>query len=730
VKFKKKLYRLRYLQKKAHFLFWVLFLTTSHFLVNAGTINENILVSSHVSPSLQEEITNYSIIQDDYPEIGMFVNGTGIITHNWKLENINSDQAVFLSITPHSPYTKSDLNVGLFRPSGTGYSQILLETISSADYLASWEAPETGDWIIQVNDTRLIPNGNFSYSIQVSVPDSGFSLASAISVNSSPTLANFTISHDNHYWKVWLNENQIGRVNLKEINQTVLRDSKITIFRQQNPQNPILLPTDILQSNYTYSWNAPESDTYFIVVSHKADKSYPIGYYNISFSAETTRFNFESAEKLPNNQTVTIKVIQGFIPRKRYFFKFKVNESRTLVNIRVFELNSTVSTVLDFALVEVFDEGHQEAIFTLREEDQKRDGQMNISENLDTGLYYLVVTPESNAVGEFYIFLEYRMPQPFVWNFLAIITSIGIILLLPIYLIFLDSKGRWYRVDQWTVSSTLKKTFMFFRNSFKGIYNIKEVPNDSILVRVASIPFHSYTILNFVESSENETLVFSKRISRKYEWGIYFLIGIAIFDVLNIFSYFFFSIHLLPLYFSNLTSLILFLAIPTVILLIIVLFTNVSSYISYSQVYDKITYIIHNYDESKDNDISPLSLDPVQAAKSINYVRVLWNQARHAFKDQKYELFVIKADAAVKNLLSTRYLQICPINSQTKPEFQVQVMELRKRGFDLPNDKKIAHFRNLRNRIVHSSVTLGEKESVDCFSYYSTFISRLGLRPT
>ncbi|MHA2289496.1 MAG: hypothetical protein ACXABG_11990, partial [Promethearchaeota archaeon] len=81
-------------------------------------------------------------------------------------------------------------------------------------------------------------------------------------------------------------------------------------------------------------------------------------------------------------------------------------------------------------------------------------------------------------------------------------------------------------------------------------------------------------------------------------------------------------------------------------------------------------------------------------------------------------------------LLSTRYWQICPINSHSTADVQTQGVELRKRGFDLPNEKKIAHFRNLRNRIVHSSVTLGEKESVDCFAYYSTFITRMGLRPT
>jgi len=214
------------------------------------------------------------------------------------------------------------------------------------------------------------------------------------------------------------------------------------------------------------------------------------------------------------------------------------------------------------------------------------------------------------------------------------------------------------------------------------------------------------------------------------ELGQYFLLSLIIYDIVNIIFYLLFSDHFLPFYFTSLASIIVFLFVPTVVLIVIVLFTNVSAYITYTQVINKIAFIIQNYEETGDKKGFISSMDALQAAKSINYVRVLWNQARHAFKGQNYELFVIKADAAVKNLLSIRFMQICPENMYSKPDFQTQVVELRKRGFDLPNDRKIANFRNLRNRIVHSSVTLNEKESVDCFAFYSTFITRLGLRPT
>jgi hypothetical protein len=383
---------------------------------------------------------------------------------------------------------------------------------------------------------------------------------------------------------------------------------------------------------------------------------------------------------------------------------------------------------LDFALIEIYDEWGQNRIFSADEGQQDRDGEINYTSSLDSGKYFLVISPQPSAVGKFFIFFEARLPQPFSWQPISILMSLLLLVALPGYFIYLDYEGKWFRVDQWAVEFSLTETYKFFKYNFSGLFNIKEVPNDSILIKVSSIPFPTFGLINFIESSEMETLVFCKRIKRKIEWLMFFLIAIFIFDVLNVFLFLLFSQHLLPFYVTNLAGLFLTLAGPTVLLAIIVLFINISSYITYSQLVNRITYIVDNY--SRNENVVPQRLDPTQATKNINYVRVLWNQAKHAFKENNFELFVIKADAAVKNLLSTRYLQVVSVNAHDKPDFQVQVTELRSRGFDLPNDKKIAHFRNLRNRIVHSSVTLDEKESVDCFSFYSTFITRLGLRPT
>jgi hypothetical protein len=348
---------------------------------------------------------------------------------------------------------------------------------------------------------------------------------------------------------------------------------------------------------------------------------------------------------------------------------------------------------------------------------------------LNEGEYYIEVALEPRVTGQFSVFFVYVLPKPFIWDLLAIILSLIILVALPGYLIFLDSKGKWYRLNQWTLPAPLRETYKLFKNSFTGFFKIKEVPDESILVQVESLPLRTFALINFVESSDRETLVFSKRLRRRFEWIIYVLIAFLLFDILNFLFFLLFSVHFLPIYIPDLASLLLILVIPTGILVVGVLFVNLSSFITYSQIINRLSYVVQNYQDLSENEVILQGIDPVQASKSINYVRVLWNQAKHAFKEKNYELFVIKADAAVKNLLSTRFQQLVAGNKYTKPDFQIQATQLRKRGFDLPSDKKITHFRNLRNRIVHSSVTLDEKESVDCFAYYSTFITRLGLRP-
>ncbi|WP_455140710.1 hypothetical protein [Candidatus Hodarchaeum mangrovi] len=680
------------------------------------------------APIFKSQFENYTVIEDGIGQKGLFTNDSQM--HNWLLEDLALSQVVFFSIYPNNSLIKSELSVKVFNP--IGIEIIFQETPYPVQpFLGSWTVSSPGNWYIQVGISTS-PN-NQSYTILVSIPETKFNEASAELISESQYLGNFSHNHEVHYWKVVLAENQNGTLFLKEGTPNVLLDSEITIYpRSIGLQNPVIRGAQIkpAEGSYNFTWIARSTDTYIIRINHLVQLGFPIGTYNISFSAQSSGYNFDTANILPHNKTISVNLERGYTPRIKFYFWFEVNSSPSIAKISVFEFNFTTNSVLDFAIVEIFDEWGQNRLFIGDEGQELRDGEINYTDTLDGGKYYLVISPQSNAVGTFGILYEVRLPKPFIWNPFSIFLTFIFLLALPGSLIYINHTGRWYRIDQWTVEFSLEETYKFFKYNFSGLFNIKEVPNDSILIRISSIPLPTFGILNFIESSESETLVFCKRIKRRIEWVMFLLIGFFIFDIVNLIYFTIFSQHLLPFYIANLTELFLSLAGPTVILAIFVLFINISSYITYTQLVSRVNFIVNNYAHTKTEGIITPSIDPAQALKNINYVRVLWNQAKHAFKENNYELFVIKADAAVKNLLTTRYLQIVSNNLYDKPDFQVQITELRERGFDLPNDKKIAHFRNLRNRIVHSSVTLDEKESVDCFAFYSTFITRLGLRPT
>ncbi|MFX0122678.1 MAG: hypothetical protein ACFFAE_03515 [Candidatus Hodarchaeota archaeon] len=703
---------------KLKILFFVVFALSFTFIWSSP-FSSNSALELKINQQLQIESSSVDqLLRHGIPISATFTNTS--TTHNYLFSDIVKGQVVYFSIDPDS-----DFNVTLYNPLGAEFE--IERVIHPIKYLGTWKASVSGNWKLQVNDTRSVITGNLTYSILASIPTVGYNEMTAQNIESSNFQANFTIDHEYHYWKVYLHDNQNGTLLLKETEPSVLYESKITIYRQGQPQNPVLPQTQI-DGSYNYSWNAYSDDFYFIVIEHNPEVVSSTGEYNVSFIEEEALYNYETAGRLPYNQTISIRGSQAYSPSKPFYFWFQVNSSRAEVFIQVYGPNSIEAKILEDATVEIFDSGQQNKLFHKFEDEMLVDKQFNISLTLDVGKYYLVISPLANAVGVFYIHFKYDLPRPFVWTFPAIFICFVILVALPGYLFYLDWKGQWYRLNQWSVPISLQDAYKVLNKSFSGIFKIKEVPNKSILIQITNIPFKAFSLLNFIESSEEETLITSKRLHRKLEWFVYFLVGLVTFDIVNFLSFSFLSIHFLPFDLSNSTELFFILIIPTVFVMFIVLFVNASAFLSYSQVVNKISYVIKNYEESSQKEFITKRLDPEQALKNINYVRVLWNQAKHAFKENNYELFVIKADAAVKNLLSTRFQQLVSSPIYSKPDFQFQVADLRNRGFDLPSEKKIAHFRNLRNRIVHSSITLNEKESVDCFAFYSTFIARLGLR--
>ena len=353
------------------------------------------------------DLQNATILSHGIPQTKFFTNES--ISHCWILRTDTLGQVVYFSIDPHLSFTKSDLQVTLFDPSGIQFP--LDPPTTSNKYLGSWTTSKIGNWTIQVNDTRTVQSEDFFYEILASIPTTGFNDDSALSLSESNQIANFTLDHEVQYWKVSLDENQNCTVFLTEITSSVLNESEVLIYSKElGEENPI--PVEEKYSKplglYNYSWNAFAHDDYIIEISHKTQYT---GLYNISFLAQHELYNFFTAGRLPHSQTISVCEIHSYKSQKKYYFWFMVNSRKSEVNIRVFSENPTLNKILDLSSVEIYDKGFQDPILIAQEYLSAQDGEINISISLDEGKYYLVILPKTGAKGLFHVHFECELPQ-------------------------------------------------------------------------------------------------------------------------------------------------------------------------------------------------------------------------------------------------------------------------------------------------------------------------------
>ncbi|MHA1329957.1 MAG: hypothetical protein ACTSR2_02660, partial [Candidatus Hodarchaeales archaeon] len=381
------------------------------------------------------QFENKTTILSGIPQTGVFNASSN--SHNWFLENIIQGQVTYFSISPDAPLDINNLIVKVFNPEGEEFEY--QETPGLANkFLGSWISPITGDWIIQINTTLELYNQ--SYEILVTVPESGYSENSAVEIFEEKIHGNYTQYHEVHYWKVHLSENQNGTLYLTEVTPNVLFHVELTIYPKLiGLQNPVLRETQIspIEGSYNFSWNARLTDVYIIKIQHKAQIGFPIGVYNVSFSSAGSGYNFDTADKLPHNKTVYVNIDRGFVPRKKLYFWFQVNASPSNVHITIFEVSFISNYVLDYATVEIYDEWGQNRIFSEDEGDQQKDGEINFTDLLNAGKYFLVILPQPNAVGLFGINFQVQLPRPFFWTPFAFVLSAIILLAFPAYLIYL-----------------------------------------------------------------------------------------------------------------------------------------------------------------------------------------------------------------------------------------------------------------------------------------------------
>ncbi|MHA2202311.1 MAG: hypothetical protein ACW991_01355, partial [Candidatus Hodarchaeales archaeon] len=110
------------------------------------------------------------------PKSALFTNDSS--SHTYQLQEIIQGQVVYFSIDPDY-----DFNVTLYNPSGT-ISEIE-RAIHQTKYLGAWITSISGNWKIQVDDTRPVKIENLTYSILVSIPPLGYNEIAAREVKSS-----------------------------------------------------------------------------------------------------------------------------------------------------------------------------------------------------------------------------------------------------------------------------------------------------------------------------------------------------------------------------------------------------------------------------------------------------------------------------------------------------------------------------------------------------------------
>ncbi|MHA1969958.1 MAG: hypothetical protein ACW964_19460 [Candidatus Hodarchaeales archaeon] len=147
------------------------------------------------------------ILRHGIENVGIFTNES--FSHDWIFQDIKEDQKVYFSLSP-----ENILNVTVLNPSGIEFE--FESDIRSTKVLGSWTATIGGNWTINVIDNREIKNENATYTILASIPEKGYDEESAISVTKTNANANFTLEHEVHFWKIFLEYNQNVTLFLKE----------------------------------------------------------------------------------------------------------------------------------------------------------------------------------------------------------------------------------------------------------------------------------------------------------------------------------------------------------------------------------------------------------------------------------------------------------------------------------------------------------------------------------
>ncbi|MHA2362448.1 MAG: hypothetical protein ACXAC7_00725 [Candidatus Hodarchaeales archaeon] len=601
-------------------------------------------------------------------------------------------------------------------------------------------------WFLLINYTDII-DGNFNtsfFDLTLFVPEIGYSFDNAFLVLENEPIIRYQpqFPFETLYWKISLNPNQEVNFTIKDAgNEEVLRNAEINLYEESivgEIRRPDLIPDPLGVTNlgeYFFHWAAPSIDelhkTTTLWIKLKLDARGVLGNLSILFSFEKLGYSFDTAIPIAINQSTTIYM--NFSDRwvSTQYFQFDIAHS----GVRV-EISTDKSAALDAATVRIYDNLHNEPLSIKTEVGNYKnwvETQSSLQDNVlngsfyapTSGTYYLTFTPKPLPFkGSFNLVISYIIPPDFIWKLEYILITIISLIGLPFGLFYFTYKLPPRRTEL-EIKAEQKVIFNALSNEPR-LSPKKEVPFDKILLDKPSIIL-SNVIIDFV-SLDEETTSISINFSNKYAIRYLVIIPIVllIYWLIDVFFFVFFGTSILPIRVTQISALnfphlILWFPITIFFSFFIVLRQNIIR-----KILLDISFTIRELTEKKS--VSTMkSINVELINKNLAYVRVLWNQAMKAFKDNNYSLFIIKADTSVKKLLEIRFVQLYG-KIEEKLEFNDILEQIRNQGFDIPSMKKIEYFRKIRNKVVHSSHLLDEKTAIETYAYYSKFLTRLGIR--
>jgi hypothetical protein len=540
---------------------------------------------------------------------------------------------------------------------------------------------------------------------------------------------------DSIFFSYKIHSNQRVWITLEEKTQNVLEDAKMNLYapRLNNPPGIVDFTNEStgFDGKIEISWVPfslinllnPIEEYWIELVIQEPVK----GNLSVNLEYQDDGYSFDSAIDVPVNSSIIDFHEVNFVDvyDDIRYYKFEVNQSGIQIN---FAIDDHGSGSINNAISRLFDSGKNEPLLISDEFYSFENGRINGSLFIErAGRYYieLDLSKTQNRATSFEITISLNLPFPFIWKIDNIIITLFSLIAIPSialgYDIYLGKNSHY-----WDVAGPKKSIYKFISENPR-FRERSEVPSEKMMF---ISPYYLGTfILEFSNPSEENTSICLISPNKSGLRFFYYLpVGIFVYWIINSLKYL--SNKSTALWFQtqdnisfSIIAIFLLLLIGIPALLVLILRYNYVDRLKRELDYSTTSYITQSLKEiSSDRQITI-----EDANKMLSYVRVLWNQAKKAFKEKNYSLFIIKADSSVKKLIELRFLQLMGYVAD-KLTFEEIIEKIRENAFDVPSSKKIEYFRKVRNKVVHSSHLLEEKTAIETFSYYNKFLTRLGLR--